>query len=117
MRNLIKRYVMNRSREKVDEGVTEDDINEIKQDISSFRYELLEILKNNGMTMPSYYKPAMSSQSKFILNLLSTLSTVFSRCKACRLIVCTRAVGFWAALHSYFETSFVRNNAQVRLIS
>lgn len=31
------------------EGVTEDDVNEIKQDISAFRYELIEILKNSGM--------------------------------------------------------------------
>lgn len=45
---------MNKSRDKVDEGVTEDDINEIKQDISSFRYELLEILGNNGMEIPDY---------------------------------------------------------------
>lgn len=45
---------MNKSRDKIDEGVTEDDINEIKQDISSFRYELLEILRNNGMEIPDY---------------------------------------------------------------
>ena len=30
-------------------GVTEDDVNEIKQDISSFRFELLDILGKNGM--------------------------------------------------------------------
>lgn len=30
-------------------GVTEDDVNEIKQDISSFRFELLDILSKNGM--------------------------------------------------------------------
>jgi hypothetical protein len=30
-------------------GVTEDDVNEIKQDISSFRFELLDIFRNNGM--------------------------------------------------------------------
>ena len=29
--------------------VTEDDVNEIKNDISSFRYEILEILNKNGM--------------------------------------------------------------------
>lgn len=34
--------------------ITEDDINEIKQDVSSFRFELLEILSNNGMTIPDY---------------------------------------------------------------
>lgn len=31
------------------QGVTEDDVNEIKQDISAFRCELVEILKNSGM--------------------------------------------------------------------
>lgn len=30
-------------------GVTEDDVNEIKQDISSFRFELIDILRSNGM--------------------------------------------------------------------
>lgn len=30
-------------------GVTEDDVNEIKQDISSFRFELIDILRTNGM--------------------------------------------------------------------
>lgn len=28
--------------------MTEDDVNEIKQEISSFRYELLEVLKTSG---------------------------------------------------------------------
>jgi len=54
MRNLIKRYIMNKSRCKIEEGVTDDDVNEIKQDISSFRYELLEVLRNNGMDIPNY---------------------------------------------------------------
>lgn len=48
---LIKRYVMKRQRETNAEGVSEDDINEIKQDISSFRYELLQVLKCNGMKL------------------------------------------------------------------
>ncbi|VDL77071.1 unnamed protein product [Nippostrongylus brasiliensis] len=30
------------------EGVSEDDVNEIKQDISAFRYELLGILRSAG---------------------------------------------------------------------
>ena len=54
MRDLVKRYVMKRTRGEKTEGVTEDDLNEIKQDISSFRYELLEILRNNGMKTPNY---------------------------------------------------------------
>lgn len=49
MRNLIKRYVAHIQRQKQQaEGVSEDDVNEIKQDISAFRYELLEILRNAG---------------------------------------------------------------------
>ena len=52
MRDLVKRYIMQQQRGSQTEGVTEDDLNEIKQDISSFRYELLEILRNNGMKTP-----------------------------------------------------------------
>lgn len=48
MRNLVRRYVTEEQRKADNQGVTEDDVNEIKQDISSFRYELTEILKNSG---------------------------------------------------------------------
>ena len=54
MRDLIKRYIMHKQRTKHGgEGVTEDDINELKQDVSAFRFELLEILRNNGMKTPN----------------------------------------------------------------
>ncbi|RWS15299.1 transient receptor potential ion channel subfamily C trp-like protein, partial [Dinothrombium tinctorium] len=47
---LVRRYVTREQRKAEETGVvTEDDVNEIKQDIASFRYELLDILKNNGM--------------------------------------------------------------------
>lgn len=49
MRNLVRRYVTVEQRRTEGEGVTEDDVNEIKQDISAFRCELIEILKNSGM--------------------------------------------------------------------
>lgn len=49
MRSLVKRYVAFVQRTKQQsEGVSEDDVNEIKQDISAFRYELLDILRNAG---------------------------------------------------------------------
>lgn len=48
MRNLVRRYVTEEQRKADNQGVTEDDVNEIKQDISSFRYELTEILRNSG---------------------------------------------------------------------
>ncbi|XP_076235807.1 transient receptor potential cation channel gamma isoform X3 [Calliopsis andreniformis] len=49
MRNLVRRYVTVEQRKAESKGVTEDDVNEIKQDISAFRCELIEILKNSGM--------------------------------------------------------------------
>ncbi|KAG8179354.1 hypothetical protein JTE90_010251, partial [Oedothorax gibbosus] len=48
MRNLVRRYVTEEQRKADNQGVTEDDVNEIKQDISSFRYELTEILRTSG---------------------------------------------------------------------
>ncbi|XP_043286178.1 transient receptor potential-gamma protein isoform X2 [Venturia canescens] len=52
MRNLVRRYVTVDQRKTEGEGVTEDDVNEIKQDISAFRFELMEILRSSGMNMP-----------------------------------------------------------------
>uniref|UniRef100_A0A914VMF5 Transient receptor ion channel domain-containing protein n=1 Tax=Plectus sambesii TaxID=2011161 RepID=A0A914VMF5_9BILA len=50
-RNLVKRYIAHVQRLKQNaEGVSEDDVNEIKQDISAFRYELLGILRNAGFS-------------------------------------------------------------------
>lgn len=49
MRNLVRRYVTVEQRKAESQGVTEDDVNEIKQDISAFRCELVEILKGSGM--------------------------------------------------------------------
>ncbi|XP_055644283.1 transient receptor potential-gamma protein isoform X2 [Toxorhynchites rutilus septentrionalis] len=53
MRNLVRRYVTVEQRKAESQGVTEDDVNEIKQDISAFRCELVEILKNSGMNTTS----------------------------------------------------------------
>ncbi|CAB3403610.1 unnamed protein product [Caenorhabditis bovis] len=48
-RNLVQRYIAQMQRVKQQsEGVSEDDVNEIKQDISAFRYELLGILRGAG---------------------------------------------------------------------
>ena len=55
MTNLTQRYIANLKRSQDFEPVTEDDLNEIKQDISSFRYEVIELLRrqngdDNGST-------------------------------------------------------------------
>uniref|UniRef100_A0A4W5NMK2 Transient receptor potential cation channel subfamily C member 5 n=1 Tax=Hucho hucho TaxID=62062 RepID=A0A4W5NMK2_9TELE len=45
IRNLVKRYVAAMIRSaKTDEGLTEENFKELKQDISSFRYEVLDLL-------------------------------------------------------------------------
>ncbi|XP_068231132.1 transient receptor potential protein-like [Palaemon carinicauda] len=49
-RNLVRRYVTCEQRKNDESEITEDDVNEVKQDISSFKYELLNILKINGWT-------------------------------------------------------------------
>lgn len=49
MRSLVWRYVSSMHRKQEENAVTEDDVNELKGDISSFRYELLEVLSKNGM--------------------------------------------------------------------
>ncbi|CAF0825592.1 unnamed protein product [Rotaria sp. Silwood1] len=56
IRELVKRYIMKRQQKDQTEGVTEDDLNEIKQDVSAFRFELLEILSINGFKVQSLKK-------------------------------------------------------------
>jgi len=53
-RLLVRRYVSAEETRKQEEaGISEDDVNEIRQDISSFRFELVDILKLNGMRTPT----------------------------------------------------------------
>ena len=47
IKELVKRYIMRKQQRDLNSGVTEDDLNEIKQDISGLRFELLEIFKKN----------------------------------------------------------------------
>lgn len=53
MRALVWRYVSAMHRKCEEATVTEDDINEVKSDISSFRYEILDVLGKNGMDISS----------------------------------------------------------------
>lgn len=47
------RYVSASHRKFEESPVTEDDINEVKGEISTMRYELLEVLEKNGMNVSS----------------------------------------------------------------
>ncbi|XP_047449245.1 short transient receptor potential channel 4b [Mugil cephalus] len=51
LRNLVKRYVAAMIRDaKTEEGLTEDNFKELKQDISSFRYEVLGMMKGKSQS-------------------------------------------------------------------
>uniref|UniRef100_A0A8D8UUQ2 Transient receptor potential protein n=1 Tax=Cacopsylla melanoneura TaxID=428564 RepID=A0A8D8UUQ2_9HEMI len=52
VRLLIRRYVVAEQRKRDQFGITEDDVMEIRQDISTVRFELIDILRNNGMKTP-----------------------------------------------------------------
>ena len=50
MKNLVQRYVIARQKRDSEQNVvTVDDINELKQEVSTFRSELLQILRESGM--------------------------------------------------------------------
>ncbi|XP_031429975.2 short transient receptor potential channel 4b [Clupea harengus] len=54
LRNLVKRYVAAMIRDaKTEGGLTEENFKELKQDISSFRYEVLGMMKGNRSCMPA----------------------------------------------------------------
>lgn len=61
MRLLIRRYVTAEQRKRDEFGITEDDVREIRQDISSFRYDLIDILRKNGMHTPAVDKDDITS--------------------------------------------------------
>ncbi|XP_075234263.1 transient-receptor-potential-like protein isoform X2 [Lycorma delicatula] len=64
MRSLVWRYVSQMHRQADDNPVTEDDINEVKGEITAMRYELLEVLKKNGMDVSS---ADMSKENNLVL--------------------------------------------------
>lgn len=53
MRLLVRRFVTAEQRKRDDFGITEDDVMEIRQDISTLRFELIDILSSNGMKTPN----------------------------------------------------------------
>lgn len=77
MRALVWRYVAAMHKKEEENPVTEDDVNELKSDISSFRYELLEVLNRNGMDTSS---ADMKEKGKFYV----ISKTFFSRIKTYR---------------------------------
>ncbi|XP_015121132.1 transient receptor potential protein [Diachasma alloeum] len=62
MRLLVRRYVTAEQRKRDEFGITEDDVMEIRQDISTLRYELIDILRQNGMRTPAMEKAEVSGK-------------------------------------------------------
>lgn len=62
MRMLVRRYVTAEQRKRDDFGITEDDVMEIRQDISTLRYELIDVLRTNGMKTPDVRHEDMSCE-------------------------------------------------------
>lgn len=56
IRALVWRYVSLRHMQSEMNTVSEDHIQEIKSDISSFKFQLWDVLKQNGMQIPSERK-------------------------------------------------------------
>lgn len=52
MRLLVRRYVTAEQRKSEEFGITEDDVMEIRQDISSMKFEMIDIFKQNGYKTP-----------------------------------------------------------------
>lgn len=50
MRSLVRRYITCAQRIAEQTGsATEDDVNEMKHEIATFKYELFDLLRKNGM--------------------------------------------------------------------
>jgi len=47
-------------REMENVGVTEEDVNEIKSELSTMKYDFLEVLRKNGMEVPSDHRKKTS---------------------------------------------------------
>ena len=66
VKELIKRYIMKKQQRDLNAGITEDDLNEIKQDISGFRFELLEIFKKNDYNIDVKQNPGIFLNNLFL---------------------------------------------------
>ncbi|XP_047463898.1 short transient receptor potential channel 4-like [Mugil cephalus] len=103
LRNLVKRYVAAMIRDaKTEEGLTEENFKELKQDISSFRYEVMGMMKTgkpalqaakaSGSSVDSslaYPNSSLvvppcppSSQSKSKLNRFKITASILKQCSS-----------------------------------
>jgi hypothetical protein len=62
MKLLVRRYVCEEQRKRDDFGITEDDVMEIRQDISTLRYDLIDVFRQNGMKTPHVDKDSSAGK-------------------------------------------------------
>ncbi|XP_051904040.1 short transient receptor potential channel 4-like [Hippocampus zosterae] len=89
LRNLVKRYVAAMIRDaKTEEGLTEDNFKELKQDISSFRYEVMGMMKAGraslqcgarGPAESAPFKMAAGAAAKSKANRFKMAASLFRR--------------------------------------
>lgn len=61
MRALVWRYISVSQRQCDENPVTEDDVNEIKGEISAMKCEILDVLERNGLDVSSADKKEKSN--------------------------------------------------------
>jgi transient-receptor-potential calcium channel protein len=64
MCNLVWRYVTAQQTDTDSHPVTEDNINELRQDVYSFRHDLMKVLKNSGMNIKDIEKDQIDVTGK-----------------------------------------------------
>ncbi len=57
--NMTLRYITAEQKKTEEFAITEDDVSEIRQDINKFRYEMIEILRNNNFNTPEIHRQVM----------------------------------------------------------
>lgn len=67
MRALIWRYVCSLQRRNEERPVNEDDISEVKGDISSLRFELIDLFGQNGMDVSMCAKKSRGDLDLIVL--------------------------------------------------
>lgn len=78
MRLLVRRYVTAEQRKTEEFGITEDDVMEIRQDISSMRFEMIDIFKQNGYKTPKKeHDPSVGKEVFFLISLAASHHKVY----------------------------------------
>lgn len=111
MKLLVRRHVTAEQRRRDDYGITEDDIIEVRQDISSLRFELLEIFTNNSWDVPDIEKKTQGNAqiSTQRIATTSTKQTLYPLVAAART---TKGKVMERRIMKDFQIGFVENLKQ-----